>query len=133
MRPCIHRAWNQSAQCASCHGVATPEVSTFPRIVSSAIVRCKGSQERMSRSIKRTGTSTRGCRASPWKTRPLRRSCHNSRSWYVSCFPSHPKCLCRQGKLRQRAPHSRLLSQHPRPARQQAFLRRPGHSPRYQR
>ena len=45
MRPCIHWAWNQSAQCASCRGVATPGVSTFPRIVSSAVIRHKGSQE----------------------------------------------------------------------------------------
>ena len=133
MRPCTHRAWNQSVQCASCPGAATPGVSTFPRIVSSAITRCKGSQGRTSRNIRRTGTSTPGCRASPWKTRPLRHSCHSSQSWCASCFPIHPKCLCRQGKLRQLAQHSRLPSPQPHPARQQACPRRPGHSLRYQR
>ena len=72
MRPCTHWAWSQSAQCASCHGVATPGVSTFPRIVSSTIARCKGSQGRTSRNIKRMGMSTPGCRTSPWKTSPIK-------------------------------------------------------------
>ena len=120
MRPYTHRAWNQNVQCASCRGVATPGVSTFLRIASSAVTRRKGSRGKMSRNTKRMGTSMPGCHASPWKTRPSRRSCPSSWSWCASCFPIHPRHPCRQGKLRQQAQHSRLLSPRPYPVSQQA-------------
>ena len=101
MRQYTHWAWNLSAQHASCHGAATPGGSIFPKTVSSAIARCKRRWEKMSRSIRRKGTSMPGCHASPWKTRPSRHSCHSSRSWCISCFLNHPMHLCSQGKLRQ--------------------------------
>ena len=112
-------------ECAVCQlpWSGHPRGKHIPKDLSSAVARCKGSQGRTNRNIRRTGTSTPGCRASPWKTRPLRCSCHSSRSWCTSCFPIHPKHLCRQGKLRQLAQHSRLLSPQPHPARQQACPR----------
>ena len=98
MRPYTHQAWNQNVQCASCRGVATPGVSTFLRTASSAVVRRKGSRGKMSKNTKRTGTSTQGCHASPWRTRPSRRSCPSSQSWCASCFPHSSQAPMQAGE-----------------------------------